>query len=327
MGKIILKFVGRFFIFLLITLAMVLTGLLGVTTILAKGPSPEAQRLFVLSVKETSAIGFLADMYFTEDEIKAMTESKADDTEVLTDASLVEVSTWPVPEGEDIEIVDVSGATYKGKMLIVKDPSRVFVGISGQFGEECSGTTVMNMVNRYECIAGTNAGGFSDEKGLGKGGNPLGIVASQGKFKWGYLDEPYEIVGFDKNDVLYVGTMTGHQVKKAELRDAVSFGPALIVNGEPRNAEHPLGGGLNPRTAIGQRPDGTVLILVIDGRQASSLGATYDDLISIMTQYGAVNAGNLDGGSSSHMIYDGEIITNCSSLYGPRNMPTSILVK
>lgn len=327
MGKRILRYAGRFFIFLLITIAMLVIGVFGVVCILAKGPSPAAQRLFVLSVKETSAIGFLADMFFTEEEISAMASSGADEADDVTDASLVDVSKEPDSGQPPLELVDVTGGSYRGKMLIIKDPSRVFVGTSGPYGEDCRGITVMEMVERNECVAGTNAGGFQDKNGMGAGGVPLGMVISKGELKWGSLDAQYEIIGFDKNDVLYVGRMTGHQALEAEIRDAVCFGPALIVNGTPRNVNNSLGGGLNPRTAIGQRADGTVLLLVIDGRQASSLGATYDDLVSIMTEYGAVNAANLDGGSSSHMVYNGEIITKCSSLYGPRDMPTSILIK
>lgn len=327
MGKRILRYVGRFFAFLLITLVMLLAGVWGVVCILADGPSPAAQKLFVRSVKETSAIGFLADIFFSEEEIEAMLTVDAEESDEITDASLVEVSKDADSDEEALELVDITGGTYRGKMLIIKDPSRVFVGTSGTYGEGFRGTTVMNMAERYGCVAGTNAGGFQDENGMGAGGVPLGMVISEGRLKWGSLDAQYEIIGFDKNDVLYVGKMTGHQALEAEIRDAVCFGPALIVNGVPRNANGSLGGGLNPRTAIGQRADGTVLLLVIDGRQASSIGATYDDLVSIMTEYGAVNAANLDGGSSSHMVYNGEIITKCSSLYGPRDMPTSILIR
>ena len=110
------------------------------------------------------------------------------------------------------------------------------------------------------------------------------------------------------------------------VRDAISFGPILIVNGEPTEVTG-SGGGLNPRTAIGQRADGAVLLLVIDGRQANSLGANYGDLINVMTEYGAVNAANLDGGSSSLLVYNNEVISTCASLYGPRKMPTCIVVK
>ena len=152
------------------------------------------------------------------------------------------------------------------------------------------------------------------------------MVISQGEMKWGVRGASYDVIGFDDNNILHVGTMTGQQAIDAGIRDAVCFGPMLIVNGKPLNEEKDLGGGLNPRSAIGQTEDGTVLILVIDGRQPGSLGATYDDLISVMLQHGAVNAANLDGGSSSQMIYDGDLVTVCSSLNGPRKMPSCWLV-
>ena len=86
-------------------------------------------------------------------------------------------------------------------------------------------------------------------------------------------------------------------------------------------------GGINPRTVIGQRADGAVLLLVIDGRQAHSLGATYKDCINVMLEHGAVNAGNLDGGSSTVLFYNGEIVNNCAALTGSRWIPTAFIVK
>ena len=114
------------------------------------------------------------------------------------------------------------------------------------------------------------------------------------------------------------------------LTDAVSFrthdglASALIINGEVQSKN--LGGGVNPRTAIGQCDDGSVLLLVLDGRSINTLGATMQDVADIMLEYGAVNAGNLDGGSSSVMVYGGEIINNCASVTGPRNIPTAFIV-
>ena len=120
--------------------------------------------------------------------------------------------------------------------------------------------------------------------------------------------------------------MTGQEALDRGVRDALSFGPILVVNGNP-SVVNGTGGGLNPRTAIGQREDGAVLLLVIDGRQANSLGASYEDVLNVMVEHGAVNAANLDGGSSSLLYYQGEYINNCASLYGPRNMPTSFIVR
>ena len=88
--------------------------------------------------------------------------------------------------------------------------------------------------------------------------------------------------------------------------------------------------GANPRTAIGQKADGTVLLLVTDGRGAGGhLGATARDLISIMQEYGAVNAANLDGGSSSAMYYDGTYEMSSVTLYYATSswlLPTAFVV-
>ena len=120
--------------------------------------------------------------------------------------------------------------------------------------------------------------------------------------------------------------MTGGEALNRGVRDALSFGPILIVNGVPARING-TGGGLNPRTAIGQREDGAVLLLVIDRRQANSLGASYEDVMNVLLDHGAVNAANLDGGSSSLLYYDGKYINNSSSLVGAREMPTSIIVR
>lgn len=134
-------------------------------------------------------------------------------------------------------------------------------------------------------------GGFVDDGGVGNGGMPLGIVIKNGKLLAGSRSTEATLVGFDQKNVLHVGTMTAGEALDKGMRDAVSFGPALVINGNPaENAGS--GGGLNPRTALGQRADGSVLILVIDGRQPHSLGATHKDLVDVMVQFDAINACN-----------------------------------
>ncbi len=327
--------VCRVLIVILTTLIMTVIGLYLLMLVIAKGPSPSAKKRFVCTVQETSALKFLANWFYTDEEIKDyLGNFRETATDEITNADLVQIAAANTPDSPDApasdspatEVVDISGSTYKGKLLKVKDPSRVFVGISGEFGEGHEGKKIAEMIETYGALAGINAGGFEDNGGVGNGGTPIGMVISQGQLCWGALETEYELIGFDNNNILHVGKMTGQQAVDAGIRDAVCFGPVLIVNGNPQNENEDLGGGFNPRSAIGQTADGTVLIAVIDARQPDSLGATYDDLISIMLQNGAVNAANLDGGSSSMMIYENELITKCSSLYGPRKMPSCWLV-
>ena len=308
-----------------VTLLAVTVAFFGAVTVICRGPSTQARGLFVTTVMETSAAKFLARMYFSEDEIAAIRQQNAvietglatDDTKLTTPA--------PDPETPDIVIEDVVGATFKGKMMLVKDPSRLFVGTCGSF-DGSPGKTLDKLVKEHGAVAGINAGGFEDEKGFGNGGTPIGIVIHDGVLQFGSPSTSTSVIGFTGEGKLIVGKMTAGQALDKGVREAVSFGPVLIANGQAAPVAG-TGGGLNPRTAIGQRADGTVLLLVIDGRQSHSLGASYKDCQTVMQQYGAVNAANLDGGSSTLMIYEGKEVNYCASLYGSRDLPTAFLVR
>lgn len=328
------RLIKRIALSIFTALFVIVLGLLGVIYILEFGPSNTARNLFVNSAMESSAGKFMATMFLSDEKIAQIRKDNSvvasDD---ITDTSLINIGTneTDTADGDDndedgIQIIDISNDTYKGKMMIVKDPSRVTVGISGQYGASYSGKTVMDMAMNYDAVAAVNGGGFEDNNGVGNGGTPIGLVISDGELKYGSAGSSYEVIGFDNNNNLVVGKMTASEALSRGVRGALSFGPILIVNGQASQVNG-SGSGLNPRTAIGQRADGAILLLVIDGRQVNSLGASYADVIDVMLEYGAVNAANLDGGSSSLMYYKGEYINSCASLYGPRNMPTSIIVR
>ena len=318
----------RIFISFISIILLILIALFGAMAIICYGPSPSARDLFVVSVMETSAAKFLARLYFGVERVDEILAANAVvEVEEVSDGEMIVVPTVIPPTEEEIVVEDILGSTYKGKMMIVRDPSRLMVGVSHErYSRDLRGRTVNDIVKRHDGIAGVNAGGFVDENGKGDGSLPMGIVVSQGDLKWGALGSTYEIIGFDSDHKLVIGKMTGKEALDRGIRDAVSFGPMLIVNGEPMEIKG-AGSGLNPRTAIGQRADGAVLLLTIDGRQPNSLGGSLSDVMDIMLRYEAVNAANLDGGSSTVMIYEGELINVCCSLYGPRAMPNAIVVK
>ncbi len=291
--------------------------------IIETGPSEELRDVFVVTVQQTSAAKPLARLFLSDEEVATILENataKEDDLE--TDTTLVTIDDTKDKSGIIIETV--TGPTYSGKMMIVEDPSRVYVATIPEY-ETGAGMTLSRIVEKEGAIGGVNGGGFYDKGGLGKGDIPAGIVISRGVWRNGGLSEYHAVIGIDSENHLVIGTMSGNEAVRRGIRDAVAWGPALIVNGEPVDVGK--GGGLNPRTAIGQRADGAMLLLVINGRQPSSMGATYLDLIGIMEQYGAVNAAILDGGNSSTMVYKGEIITTPASLFGERTIPTFILVE
>ena len=339
----ILKRVGLSVATLLI---LILVGALGAGRVAFKGPSQSLGDLLTVSMLETSALKFVPRIYYNNDEMEAIVaRNSVDSSGSETDTSMIVIA-GPTPEpGSEaalqatpkptnllvsengIEIFDVEGATYNGWMMVVQDPSRVITGVCRENFNSKPGLELYEIAERYGAVAAINGGGFSDSGGVGNGGMPTGLVIAGGEVlnKSGSSDHDI-VVGFNQDNVMIIGKMTSKQALDKGIRDALSFGPALVVNGEAAKVKG-SSSGLNPRTAIGQRADGAVLMLVIDGRQASSLGATYADLISVMLEYGAVNAINLDGGSSSLMYYNGEYLNKGVILTGSRKMPTGFVVK
>ena len=340
------RIVGRFLIWFGVTLVILVAGLYVFLYFVNKGPSPRIRDLFVASAKESSVGGIMADIYLSKEEIdEILSKNNTTEFEEITDIAMIktrtsdsdgdstgtdeisEVENDPAidPDGDGIDIFDVHGDTFKGKMMVVYDPSRVKVATLNYYDYNAPGLTLSKLVEKYDCVAGVNGGKYDDEIGMGTGGMPEGVVFSEGVLRFGDPGTSYDIYGFTKDDVLVVGRMTAGYAQSIGVRDAVSFGPALIVNGKSAKYSG-SGSGLNPRTAIGQRENGDVLLLVIEGRQPSSLGASMGDLITIMEEYGAVNAANLDGGMSSSMVYNNEEIVSSCTL-GNRAMPTAFVVE
>ena len=337
-GKRILSAIGKTFAVLLETVLLLAVALYGVMFVLAKGPSPTARDLFVMSVRETSAMYWLANLYFTEDEIAQIHQTDSVEEYQDTDTSLIQITEPPTEDeelgpqpdawghidadGDGIIIEQVKGDGFSGYMMIVRDPSRVIMGsVPSSFGSK--GYTVEQMVKYYDAVAGTNAGGFYDPDGQGNGSIPDTLVVFEGEIYYPNKGVRDGFVGFDDNYIMHVGKLTPQQIKEKNIQYGVCFGPVLVSNGVPCEVTN---SGVNPRTAIGQRSDGAVLLLVIDGRQAISLGATYQDLVDVFLEYGAVNACNLDGGSSTLMWFDGGYVNNCASVVGIRPVPSTFLV-
>lgn len=340
------RIVSRFFIWFGVTFLILLIGAYVFLYFVNKGPSKRIRDLFVASAKESSVGGIMADIYLSEEEIEEiLAKNNTSEFEEITDIAMIKtrnsesdpesIDTEEInetkedptidPDGDGIDIFDVHGDTYKGKMMVVYDPSRVKVATLDYYDYEAPGLTLPKLVEKYDCVAGINGGKYDDEIGLGTGGMPEGVVFSEGVLRFGDPDSTYDVYGFTNDDVLVVGRMSAGYAMSIGVRDAVSFGPALIVNGKSAKYSG-SGSGLNPRSAIGQRENGDVLLLVIEGRQPSSLGATMGDLITIMEEFGAVNAANLDGGMSSSMVYNNEEIVSSCTL-GNRAMPTAFVVE
>ena len=228
-----------------------------------------------------------------------------------------------------VKLTRISGDRFKGYLLEVSDPTRLKVGVSNEMGTK--GQKTSEIAKASNAIAAINAGGFNDPAGQGTGGIPYGVVIHNGVFLAGEnLKGKVSLVGFNRSGSLVVGNYTVSEMKNMRITEGVSFAPPLILNGK-KQISGDGGWGIAPRTAIGQRKDGTVLLLVIDGRQPpTSIGATMLDVQNILYDNGAYTAGNLDGGSSATMYYNGKVVNNPGSLMGimgERDIPTVFFVR
>jgi exopolysaccharide biosynthesis protein len=222
-------------------------------------------------------------------------------------------------EGNELyKIIDIKRDKFKGKLAVIYDPSKVKLGTSKGMGKTLDnsyGQFITEIASRYNAVLAINAGGFYDPDWNSTGGVPHGVVISDGKLVANNIraNNSGGIIGFNKENKLILSRMSATKAISQGIRDAVDFGPFLIVNGKSSFINGNGGWGDAPRTAIGQRADGIVLFLVIDGRQVGSIGADMGDLAQVMMDYGAINAANLDGGTSTAMSLNGQIINS------PRN--------
>ena len=346
--KAVLCIVRRCLLVFFTLVIMLVVGLVMVCNLIFNGPSTTARDRLTMSMRESSGMKWFPALFIGADtvaEIEKVTASELPDQ--LSDNSQIKIDLDNVLSGTDewenhpdgIRIEKVSGDTYNAYVMIIRDPSRVYLATSSDnFATAKTGTRITEQIEIEGAAAAINAGAFFDDGTSSPtvGAYPEGLVISEGTVRWKSGKAPQEgFVGFNNDNVMVVAkSMTAEKAMEIGIRDGCCFGPVLIMNNTINEEAYTANSGLNPRTAIGQRADGAVIFLCIDGRQASSMGGTYADLIDIMVEFGAVNACNLDGGSSTVMLYrdhqTGEVsMINSYSLLQekPRRMPTFIMVR
>lgn len=225
---------------------------------------------------------------------------------------------------QGIKIVEIKTVSYTGRLVFIDDPSRVFIAHTDKKGSR--GELILNYLDKYDAIVGINANGFADFEGHGNGGEIIGCSISQGELWSGGSFSQYTTIGFDEENRLVVGKL--NNPSDYNLRDAAQFKPALIQNGEIL-LKGTGGWGMQPRTIVAQREDGVVMFLVVDGRKPGySIGITMGEAAELLYKYGAVSAAACDGGSSSVLAYNGEIINKPSTpMSTGRYLPNAFLVK
>ena len=309
-----------------ILLVLAIFIILGISTIgvLVYGPYNGFRDWLITTSMTTMTHQWIAELFYDEETINnVMANNRIDEIVEDTDTEAIEVATIPIFQNEyekeilqkdkdndNYKIIEIEGKGYSGYLAVIYDPSKIHTLVSSKIGT--TGQYLTTMAKDNKAIIAINGGGFYDPGHSSNAANPLGVTYANGKKITAYNYEgPGGIIGFDNNNKLVLSSKcTASSANSLGIRDCVTCGPFLIVNGKASTVVGNGGWGTAPRTAIGQRKDGIVLWLVIDGRTVKKPGADMDDLIEIMQKYGAYNAANLDGGTSSVMVVNNKIINN-----------------
>lgn len=210
------------------------------------------------------------------------------------------------PDG--IRIDTYTGETFTAQVMIVRDPAKVYLAASSDpLSMDTPGIPMDEALEQENAVAAVNAGPYFDDGTPSRavGSVPYGLALSENAVIWNdEQSSQYGFVGFNKDNILIVAaSMTEAEAMELEIRDGCSSGPILMINGKVNWEIYESNSGYLPRTVIGQRADGAVVLICSDGRNPDSLGAGYNHMIDILKEYGAVNACALNGGSSSNMLY------------------------
>lgn len=231
-----------------------------------------------------------------------------------------------------VQVDTVETPNFVAKVMKVSDPTTVHL-VSTKYRHK--GQALSELITDHNAVAGINAGGFKDDNGNGSGGQIIGIAIGNGKVlsEPGFShDEPMLVGGFTKSGQFITGSYSINRLLKMGVTEAVSFGPQLIVDHEDvvtSSVDNAYGWA--PRTAIGQTDDGTVVMIITDGRfyhDKTHRGASMEDLAKLFLQYHVVNAIAMDGGGSTTMISNGELQLQpaTSTRAGMRYLPNAFVV-
>lgn len=278
------------------------------------------KELWVQTAMTTMNHQYLATWFLSDEEIQEIMSHLEVQNNENSDSNDILVG----KNNGDVTIEKITGTGYVGYVMTIPDASKVKL-VDGR--KRSRGSKLSEIVTSNNALAGINAGGFSDPGGVGNGNILCDAVIMNQKLLSGNKSTRYSLIGLSKDHKLVLGKYNYQEAINAGIQSAVEFGPFIIVNGN-KQIKNANSGGIQPRMAIGQKKDGTMLFVCIDGRQPGySIGTTLLELQNIFERYGAYNAANLDGGSSATMYYNGKVINKTSTPMGERYLPNAFIVE
>ncbi len=309
------------------------------------GPWSGFRDFWITSAMTTMTHHYLAETFYSDEVIKdVINKNFVENIDATTDASEItfsdgkdtgiyeseyEEQILKRDEGNDLyKVFDITVNRSKAHIAVIYDPSRITYTVSSKINNR--GQQLIDIAREQEAVVAINASAFAR---IGSGGRklvPNGITIKEGRIlQNGVVASKYGIIGFNNDNVLVLMKGTAEEAIAAGIRDAMTFGPFLYVNGVPAKINGNGGWGVAPRTVIAQRKDGIAFFIVFDGRSAGGLGASMNDLIEVLTRYKAYNAANLDGGGSSTLVVNNKVINETGGwgYTGDRYLPDAWIVK
>ena len=290
------------------------------------GPWDKVRNMYVNTAMKTMHHQYFANIFYNQktiDKIMASNYFISFEEDANTDAIVIdtkekskykdkyeeELYTRENPD-DDYKVINLKVGNSNGYLVAIYKPEKVRLISAKEFNVGGKGERIITMCERYGGSVCINGGGFQDS---GYGSDiPIGVVIQDGEITWGAdtADTARDnIIGLTKDGKLKLMTnATANEALKENINDAMVFGPFLIVNGKPLEiVGDPWG--YAPRVAIGQTKSGIIMFLVVDGENYIN-GASLQDMVDILTRYGAYNAANLDGGQSSSLSINGKLYNN-----------------
>lgn len=289
------------------------------------------QNTIISTASVTKTHGYISHIFYSDERINkviAMNTVPTIDEEINLDE--VKIDTKPRESydnkydeailtrdagNEDYKYLKIKVGKYDAHLVAIYDPSKVHLLVCKKFNtkDKSGREAVLKMTKRLGAIVGINGGGFVD---YGYGSDiPIGYVIHDGKIIWSTSNKKANLIGFTNDNKLLLVNASGQEALDMGMRDAIQFGPFLLVNGvRPKFSNSAGGFSRAARVAIGQRKDGVVLFLVTEGTHAA--GPNMKEVIDTLELYGAYNAANLDGGTSTQLVINNRLINHPKNISG-----------
>ena len=289
------------------------------------------QNTIISTASVTKTHGYISHIFYSDERInKVVAMNTVPTIDAKIDLDKVVIDTKPRESydnkydeeiltrnqgNDDYKYIKIKVGKYDAHLVAIYDPSKVHILTSQKFNtkDKSGKETVLHMTKRLGAVIGINGGGFVD---YGYGSDiPIGYVIKDGKVIWSPTTKKTELIGMTNDNKLLLVTATGEEAVAMGMRDGLQFGPFLMVNGVKPNFGNSAGGfSRAARVAIAQRKDGIILFLVTEGTHAA--GPSMKEVVDTLELYGAYNAANLDGGTSSQLVINNKLINRPINITG-----------